>query len=168
MAVSPDILVQSERWRTHLEDPEQFVKRICTQVFLLLDVGQNRSGHIDISIVLADDAFITTLNASYRGKNMPTNVLSFPACDIKPGQAIPTSEMEVTLGDVIIALETVEREATEQGKSFDAHVTHMLVHGILHLLGYDHMTESEAKEMETLEITILRDLGINNPYEIRA
>ncbi|HCQ71413.1 MAG: rRNA maturation RNase YbeY [Alphaproteobacteria bacterium] len=117
-------------------------------------------GHIDythpceVSIVLTNDEHIRTLNRDYRGKDKATNVLSFPQ-----------DEPEM-LGDIIIALETIQREANEQNKSFDNHFTHMLVHGCLHLMGFDHITDDEAEEMETLEVQILKQLNIKNPYEI--
>lgn len=112
----------------------------------------------EISIVLADNAFIQNLNKTYRGKDKPTNVLSFPQ---DPGSDDKVSN----LGDVVLAYETVKKEAAGQKKSFENHVTHLLVHGILHLLAYDHEDDTEAEEMESLEIRVLESLGIKNPYE---
>jgi probable rRNA maturation factor len=112
---------------------------------------------IEISIVLADNDFIQSLNKTYRGKDKPTNVLSFPQ---DPG----VEDEMINLGDVILAYQTVQAEAQNQKKSFDDHVAHLLVHGILHLLEYDHENEQEAEEMEALEIRILESLGIKNPY----
>ncbi len=106
----------------------------------------------ELTIVLTDDALIRELNKTYRGKNKPTNVLSFPSGE------------KQYLGDIILAFETIKREAAEQGKSFEHHAMHMLVHGTLHLLGYDHENESDAETMERLEIKILKKLGITNPY----
>jgi probable rRNA maturation factor len=106
----------------------------------------------EISIVLADDAFIQDLNKRYRHKDKPTNVLSFP------------QEDDRHLGDVIFAYETIARESKEQNKSFKDHFMHLIVHGVLHLLGFDHETDKEASEMEKLEIEILKTLGISNPY----
>lgn len=107
-----------------------------------------------LAIRLADDAEVQTLNARYRAKDKPTNVLSFPA----PEWAAPH------LGDIILAYETIAREATEQGKSFDHHALHLAVHGMLHLLGYDHESEDQAEEMETLERRILAQFAIEDPY----
>ncbi|MGB0719887.1 MAG: rRNA maturation RNase YbeY [Bdellovibrionales bacterium] len=109
-------------------------------------------GADDISVVLADDDFVRTLNRDYRAKDKPTNILSFP-------QDPPM------LGDLVLAYETITREAADQNKTFNDHLTHLIVHGSLHLLGYDHETEAEATEMESLEIEILADLGLKNPYE---
>ena len=115
-------------------------------------VGHSVTGDIEISIVLSDDAHIQELNRDYRGKDKPTNVLSFP-------QDEPTM-----LGDVILAYETLAREAMEQDKAFADHVAHMLVHGALHLQGYDHEDANEAEAMEAEEIRILAALGVKNPY----
>lgn len=112
-------------------------------------------------IALSNDTQVQTLNAGYRGKDKPTNVLSFPASHAPSGQAVRY------LGDIIIARETVEREAIEQGIPMSDHLRHLAVHGLLHLLGYDHETEEEAVVMEGLETDILAGLGIPDPYAAR-
>lgn len=114
----------------------------------------------ELSILLTDDAHIADLNHAWRSKDGPTNVLSFPAMDIAPGQ-MPGP----LLGDVVLAFETVEREARRDGKRLDDHVTHLVVHGILHLLGYDHEVDIEAETMENLEKDILAGMGIADPYQ---
>lgn len=165
MQLYPDILMQSDRWQQKLPDARALVERVCGTVMAQSRAGEGMPGEMEVSIVLADDAFIKTLNATYRGKDTATNVLSFPTLNLKPGQALPEDAIrEVTLGDIIIALETVEREAIEEDKPFEVHVVHMLVHGMLHLLGYDHVTDMEAAMMEPLEISILHELGVGNPY----
>lgn len=117
----------------------------------------------ELSIVLCDDAAIRAINAQWRNQDKPTNVLSFPAFEIMPGD-----KPGPMLGDIIIARETVEREALEEQKSFEQHLHHMIVHGALHLLGYDHEDEEEAEQMEALERKILHALAIPDPYTIHS
>lgn len=113
----------------------------------------------EIALVLTGDAAIAVLNRDHRGLDKPTNVLSFPQHE--PDDRV----FGPLLGDIVIARETVEREADETGISFHDHFAHMVVHGVLHLLGYDHMDDDEAEEMEALERLALADLGIADPYE---
>jgi probable rRNA maturation factor len=119
----------------------------------------HRTGDLEISLLYTDDAEITRLNADWRGKSAATNVLSFPAPDmpLPPGEAKP-------LGDIVLAAGVVAREAQEQGKSLEAHTLHLLIHGMLHLLGHDHVEDDEAETMEAMERTILAGLGIADPY----
>jgi probable rRNA maturation factor len=112
----------------------------------------------ELSLVFSDDAHVRILNHRYRGKDSSTNVLSFPAPPAKAGYHGPL------LGDVVLAEETVAREASEQGLAFEHHLTHLIVHGFLHLLGYDHETDAEAAVMEGMETRILAQLGIADPY----
>jgi probable rRNA maturation factor len=112
----------------------------------------------ELSLVFSDDAHVRILNNRYRGKDSATNVLSFPAPSARPGFYGPL------LGDIVLAQETVAREATDQGLSFDHHLTHLVVHGFLHLLGYDHEAEADATLMEAMETRILGHLGIADPH----
>lgn len=109
--------------------------------------------HQPLAVVLADDATITPMNTQFRAKPGPTNVLAFPA---PPAVGL--------LGDVILAFETIEREAASQGKTLADHTTHLVVHGVLHLLGYDHQTDADAERMEARERVILAGLGVADPY----
>lgn len=126
----------------------------------------------EISLLGCDDARIATLNAEFRGKPTPTNVLSWPSAERAaddPGDTPARAEPDfpgapLELGDIAIALETCQREAAETNKTTADHVTHLLVHGTLHLLGYDHECDEDAALMERLETEILADLGINDPY----
>lgn len=115
------------------------------------------TGPAEISILLTDDEEQRGLNAEWRGKDSSTNVLSFP-------QIEPFGPVFGLLGDITLARETLEREALDLGKSMEEHFTHLVVHGFLHILGYDHMEEDEALEMEGLETHILSGLGIADPY----
>ena len=141
-----DILCEAGNWPDINDNVTSIIRTTLHHI--------NYTHPCEVSIVLTNDTHIRTLNRDYRGKDKPTNVLSFP------------QDEPALLGDIIIALETIQREAEEQRKSFDNHFTHMLVHGCLHLMGFDHITDNEAKEMETLEVQILKQLNIKNPYEI--
>lgn len=115
----------------------------------------------ELTVRIVDEAESQELNGQYRGKDKPTNVLSFP---FEMPEHI-SEEMEIRLlGDLIICAQVVNREAQEQNKTYEAHWAHMLVHGCLHLLGYDHIEDDEAEEMESLEIDILKKMGFENPY----
>ncbi|MBV8118881.1 MAG: rRNA maturation RNase YbeY [Alphaproteobacteria bacterium] len=116
---------------------------------------------IELSIVLTDDAEQRVLNRNWRGTDRSTNVLAFPAWD--PGTTAPT-DAPLLLGDVVLAYETVAREARDQRKAVADHFRHLVVHGVLHLLGYDHATGPEAALMETLETLILAGLGVADPH----
>ena len=115
------------------------------------------TGASELSVVLTDDAEQQGLNRDWRGIDKSTNVLSFP-------QIEPFGPVSGILGDIILARETLEREAQEQGVSFEDHFTHLMVHGFLHILGYDHMDDDEALVMEGLETQILASLGVADPY----
>ncbi|WP_439273064.1 rRNA maturation RNase YbeY [Pseudochrobactrum sp. HB0163] len=157
--ITIDILTESPLWN----DGEAYEKlaRACTDaVWQRLALLQKPT---ELSLVLTDDAAIARINAQWRNKDKATNVLSFPAFDIAAGD-----EPGPMLGDIIIAYETVEREAREEHKSFSAHLHHMIVHGLLHLLGYDHEDDEEAEEMEALEREILHALAIPDPYTVHS
>lgn len=118
-----------------------------------------------IAILGCDDARIAQLNADFRGKPAPTNVLSWPAEDRDPDD-LPRGNPDdpAELGDIAIAFDTCQREAAAQGKPFHHHVTHLIVHATLHLLGHDHVEEGEAARMEALEVRILDSMGLPDPY----
>ena len=117
------------------------------------------AGQSELSIVFSDDAHIRTLNADWRGKDKPTNVLSFPAFPFVVGGPLPPM-----LGDIVLAAETVAREAALEDKPFENHITHLVIHGLLHLLGHDHETDTEAEAMEAIERAALARLAIPDPY----
>ncbi len=120
---------------------------------------------VEVAVKLSDDAEVRGLNASYRGKDRPTNVLSFPMVQPDLLQSLENSDDgEALLGDIILALETCTAEAAEKGVALDRHVTHLITHGTLHLLGYDHQNDADAERMEDLEVKALASLGLANPY----
>ena len=151
--ITPEIIYKSDAWQKY-DDIEQVVKDSCSTVISHFDIKNS-----EVSVVLADDKFVKELNKKYRHKDKPTNVLSFPAMDEYNMENIEQ------LGDIIIAFETTAQEAKNQNKKFINHFTHLTVHGLLHLLGYDHMEKKQAEEMEELEKTILLEMGIDDPYE---
>ena len=140
-----DILVQAKGW----PDCAALSARAIAAAAAQLDGP--REG--ELSLVLSDDLQIRALNREYRDKDKATNVLSFP-------QTGPL------LGDIILARETIAREAQDKNISFEAHVTHLIMHGWLHLQGFDHQTDAAAQEMESIEIAALAVLGIDNPYQV--
>lgn len=120
---------------------------------------------VEIAVRLTDDAEVHTLNRDFRGKDRPTNVLSFPQVQADLLESMSNSDDgEILLGDIVLARETCAREAEEKGISVTDHATHLIVHGTLHLVGYDHMDEASAAAMEALEVKALASLGIANPY----
>lgn len=122
--------------------------------------AKSDSGDGLVALLFTDDATIAGINAQWRGKDKPTNVLSFPA----PAMPVPAGEPR-PLGDIVLAHGVIAQEAAEQGKTLHDHVAHLIVHGILHLLGFDHEIDEDAEAMEQLEASILKDLGISDPYE---
>lgn len=125
------------------------------------------SAAVEISFLFTSDAEIRLLNHDYRQKDRPTNVLSFPDTEIRQDTLLEAARFSepLMLGDIVFAEETLRREAAEQDKELLHHLTHLTVHGLLHLMGYDHETDEEATEMEALEIDILAKLAIDNPYK---
>lgn len=125
--------------------------------------------HLELSILLTDDQNIQALNRDYRGADNATNVLSFPALSEEDitvflKQAIEIPDFPMVLGDIIFSYQTIKIEAQDQGKSFSDHFSHLCLHGILHLLGYDHIEDVQADEMEALEKKLLSKLAIDDPY----
>lgn len=149
------ILSRAPAWRQALGDARGAVRRAARAAY----AAAPREAAAEITIVLADDASLRALNRAFRAKDKPTNVLSFPApaAPRVPGAAIP-------LGDVILAFETLAAEAAAAGKPMADHLSHLVVHGVLHLLGFDHETKGDAAVMEPLETRVLAGLGVPDPY----
>jgi len=123
---------------------------------------------VEISVTLTGDEEVRALNAKWRGKDKPTNVLSFPMADEHDLMRANVSPAELLLGDIVLARGVCEAEAADKGVSVEDHATHLMVHGTLHLLGYDHHEDGEANDMESREVRALKRLGISNPYEVTA
>ena len=148
-------LVECESWNQH-EGFEALASAVIAKVVAATKIKLARGA--EVSLLLCDDARIREINREWRGLDKPTNVLSFPAA---PRAMLAKS---AAVGDIAIAYETVAREAQEEGKTIRDHYMHMVAHGFLHLLGYDHETDAEAEEMEALEISVLHGLGVADPY----
>lgn len=147
--VKIELNVESKLWKQFLPRPE--TKKLLEKVVAEIAKFEDIDG-CEVSVLLTDNKAMRVLNREYRGKDKPTNVLSFPQDD------------EVMLGDIAMAFETLETEAAEQEKTFHDHFVHLFVHGVLHLLGYDHEEKDDQKEMEQQEIDILHSLGVSDPY----
>ena len=156
-----DVIVRSVRWRKR-PSAKTIVKRA-----VLAAAEAVSTPRTELAIVLSDDSAIRALNRDWRGKDAPTNVLSFPAAKpgtrsgTRPGKARSPSPY---IGDIVIAYQTVAREAAAEGKPFSHHLAHLAVHGFLHLLGYDHESDRDAHQMERLERRILKRLAVPDPY----
>lgn len=157
-AIEIDLSITCAAWKRALPSVAR-VARGAAQAALAQ--SGKRIGAAELSLVLANDRAVQELNARWRGKDAPTNVLAF-ATDEQPAKGKP-----VLLGDVVLAYETVAREAKEQGKRLADHLRHLVIHGVLHLLGYDHIKATPAKRMEALETRILASLGVADPYRLR-
>lgn len=166
-----DTIVEDDRWDAFGLGPLAETAARAT----LTELGLEPAG-FEISLMGCDDARIATLNADFRGKPTPTNVLSWPSEERgaeEPGGLPDLPEegeppFREELGDIAIAWETCEREAAEAGKPLADHVTHLIIHGTLHLLGYDHVREEDGDLMEATEVRILARLGLSDPYEDRG
>src|ERR1700730_8658926 len=155
-----DIIVDSPLWKAQRGIKAILQRAICEAAFMATTTGG------ELAIVLTDDSAIRALNRDWRGKDQPTNVLSFPAP--APARPLPGQPGGIRLiGDIVIAYETVEREARAEQRPFRHHLAHLAVHGFLHLVGHDHVAEAEAEAMEALEIAVLARLGVPNPYVAR-
>ena len=155
-----EVLVTAECWQTE-PDAEAVIHRAIEAAAEIADADV---ADAELAVMLTDDTGIRTLNNNWRSIDKPTNVLSFPALQSTGNEPTDAPRM---LGDIAIAYETTRREADEEQKPFDHHLSHLAVHGFLHLIGYDHENDADAEDMEALEREILEHLGIPDPYADR-
>lgn len=155
-----DIAIHTENWPNAFSN-ENTLQKLCDKtIAACASVAELHWPNIsELSIVFTDDAEMTQINGEWRNLKKPTNVLSFPGGDIEVGETA-----DAMIGDIIFAYETIKHEASEQNKTFEDHLTHLLVHGFLHLFGYDHIENLDAEIMEKLETNILKSLEISDPY----
>ncbi len=157
-----DVSIQNPAWE-NLAHIEKIVVEAATNALHGAILPKPVIGRdLEVSLVLANDELLKVLNNNYRNQDKPTNILTFATLD-SPNFI---EEGTLSLGDVIIAYETVVAEAQKDGKFITDHVRHLIVHGVLHLLGYDHIDDDDATDMETLEIRILETMGVQNPYTL--
>jgi probable rRNA maturation factor len=156
-----EVLVTADCWHDE-PDAETVILRAVAAAAETADADTDGA---ELAVMLTDDEGIRTLNRNWRGIDKPTNVLSFPA--LQPTAPPGDDDPPRMLGDIAIAYETLRREADEEQKPFDHHLSHLAVHGFLHLIGYDHETDAEAEAMEALEREVLAQLGIPDPYGMR-
>ena len=162
-----ELTIDDDRWNAL--DLAALARRALSGALAFPELGVEMQ--CEVSLLATDDARIAELNGEFRGRPAPTNVLSWPAQDLAPQRAgerpappRPDFTGEIALGDIAISFDTCAREASAAGKPMEDHVTHLLVHGLLHLLGYDHVRDPDATLMEGLETRILGRLGIEDPY----
>lgn len=165
-----NLIIDEPLWLTALQDVAETAQVVFDKTLAFAATeGKpsflNLKKPLNINLSLGNDTEVHRLNRDFRNMDKPTNVLSFAAVDDDDFENMLKQDDVIELGDIIIALETMQREADETGISLHNHFCHLLTHGILHLLGFDHQTDEEAEEMESREIAILRQLNINNPYE---
>jgi len=156
-----EVLVVADCWQDEPE-AEAVIQRAIAAAAETVDAAV---GDAELAVMLTDDSGIRTLNSNWRGIDKPTNVLSFPA--LQPTAAHQPGDAPRMLGDIAIAYQTMRKEADDERKPFDHHLSHLAVHGFLHLIGYDHENDDEAEAMEALEQEILAQLGIPDPYADR-
>jgi probable rRNA maturation factor len=157
-----EVLVVAACWQTEPEAEAVIQRAIAAAA----ETAEADTGEAELAVMLTDDAGIRTLNSNWRGIDKPTNVLSFPA--LQPTGTGGPDDAPRMLGDIAIAYQTTRREADDEGKPFDHHLSHLAVHGFLHLIGYDHENDADAEAMEALERDILAQLGIPDPYADRG
>lgn len=159
--VAIDIAAPAPQWRKAVADCAARVDQTARAALAAAWPAATAGDGVELSIVLGDDAMVRALNREWRGRDTPTNVLSFAS-----GEA-PCAGRPLLLGDVVLAYETVAREAAVQGKTLGDHLAHLIVHGTLHLLGHDHETARDAARMEALERRVLAGIGVADPYRVQ-
>ena len=161
MNAQTGIQIRCQGWTEALDDVPALCRRAVDEAWRAASPGGG--GPAEIGIALADDAEAARLNARYRGLDRPTDVLSFASGE-EPGGSHRPGDPPVMLGDIVVAYETSARDAARDDKPLADHLQHLVVHGLLHLLGYDHETDDDARRMEAMEVEILRRLGVGDPY----
>ena len=160
-----DINITSKKWNDHNIDLNEFISKFASEALSACNIFKIAES-AELSILLTTDQKIRKLNNEYRGKDKPTNVLSFPLQQINPGKFLKSHALEkvIYLGDIIFAYATIKKEALREEKDFLDHFAHLIIHGTLHLIGFDHECDLDANQMEEIEIKLLAKFGIASPY----
>jgi|TARA_B110000438_G_scaffold299176_1_gene348844 probable rRNA maturation factor len=158
-----DVTVDCSQWNDILPGAPTLARNACYAVFnKVRTVSSDQIA--EVSILLSNNVLVRSLNSEYRNRDEPTNVLSFPNAI----NETPLTSLPLLLGDIVVAFETLVSEASAENKSKSDHLCHLIIHGMLHLLGFDHQVPAEADIMENIEINILQNLNVANPYQVRA
>ncbi len=164
------LIIDDENWEQELKSHQEIADTIfnTTMEHLVTEFDLELfefEKNFNCNLILTNDDQVQELNNQFRGQDKPTNVLSFANIDSQDFEDILNDEDDVSLGEIFVALETLQKEATEKSISLEHHFAHLFIHGILHLLGFDHQIDEDAEEMEQIEVEILQKLNIINPYE---
>jgi len=170
-----DLIIKDRNWVNNVgitnssqqegvfRDYKNILEDVVAKTLFVLKIKLPKNSVIEFSVVLTNNKEIQALNKQYRNKDKPTNVLSFQVIKNRLDKEI-LQQSHLLLGDIFISLDMLRQEAKEQGKSIQNHFIHLFLHSFLHLLGYDHIKEKEAEKMEGLEVEVLKEMGIRNPY----
>lgn len=165
--VKIELILDDKTWLCYITKVEikKITKKVFNSVISTLRISVTKGTVVELSVILTNDDIIRNYNKNYRNNNKPTNVLSFPIYEKEIIEELKHENNYILLGDIILSLNTIVDESKKQEKLFSDHLTHIMVHSILHLFGFDHISDSEADVMENLEIEVLKKLKINNPYK---
>ena len=166
--VKIEVVLDDKTWLNYIDKTKirSIAKKTLTTVMSLfeVDVKKNKNKTLELSIILTNNNIIRSYNKNYRNIDKPTNVLSFPIYEKEIIEELKNNN-HLLIGDIVLSIDTIVEESKNQNKLFINHLTHLMVHSVLHLFGFDHIDTKEAENMETLEVSILKDFGIANPYE---
>ncbi len=165
MKITIALIKEHKEWKQHKEINTSAVRSVVKYILSLFP-NFKASKELEVALLLTNDSHMQELNNQFRGKNKPTNTLSFPDIEIQPNKILELNVRAeyINLGDIAFGYEIIKAEAEEQKKDFNHHFTHLLTHGVLHLLGFDHENDEDAEVMEKLEIDILKHFLIKSPY----
>lgn len=165
--VKVELILDNKSWLSFISKLEikKLIKEVFNIIIHVLNISIANGIIVELSFILTDDDLIKNYNKKYRNIDNPTNVLSFPLYENEVIKEFEYNNNYLLLGDIVLSIDTIIRESKDQKKSFSDHLTHLILHSILHLFGFDHVKIKDAKNMESIEIEVLKKLGIDNPYK---